>query len=276
MAETRFSRVQGLEHPPALLSFDAMPDLVREEIYNLLRVYPSHNLFFQHLAQKLRRFQRIYGYADGSKPSSDVYTDAFFILKNADWNHVYDLCQVIREIIIDRFSAGEVKGWDSGLKSLFDEAGLAWRAVGSGIERVMDEATTGSIQAAKDVLGAPRFEGPRDQLTLAIKFFSERPEPNLKDSINNAVGAVEAVAKIIAKKPDTGLSDLLKGNPFRTAIHQTLLDVLDKIYAYRGAVTAHGQTGSQSEHCGNEEAEWILGICAMSIFYLGKKFPSEA
>lgn len=275
MTETRFSRVQGLEQPPALLPYDAMPGLVREEIYNLLRLYPGSNNFYQHLGQKLRFFQRIYGHADGSMPS-EVHANALFILLNADWNHVFDLCQEIREIIIDRFSTSEVKGWDSGLKNVFDEVGLAWRAVGSGFERVMDEAIAGSIQAAKNVLRAPRFEGPNEQFTLAINFFSERPEPNLKDCINNAAGAVEAVAKIIAGKPDMPLSTLLRREPLKSAIHQTLLDALDKIYAYRGAVTAHGQTGSQSEYYRTEEAELVLGMCATWMVYLSNKFPSEA
>ena len=87
---------------------------------------------------------------------------------------------------------------------------------------------------------------------------------------------MEGVAKIIARKPDMPLSDLLKGDPFKSAIHQTLIEALDKIYAYRGAVTAHGQTGSQSRYYGTEEAEWVLGMSATTMVFLSNKFPSEA
>ena len=276
MAETRFSRSQGFEQPPALLSYDDLPDVVREEVFYLLRRHgQSYYEFADSLRHRLRIFERRLGYkhASESTDATEVYAHARLILLDADWHHVFDLCQELHEIILDLFGAEAVNDWNSDLNHVFDDQGLAWRAVGPGFEKVMDDTTAGSIQAAKSILREPRFEAPNRQFALAIKQFNERPEPNLRGCVTEAIESVEGVARIIMGKPSGLLPSLLNTEPLKGGIHPTLREALIKIYAYRGDVTSHGQTEVKEEWCGVEEGEWLLGMCANSIVYLSKKIP---
>lgn len=144
---------------------------------------------------------------------------------------------------------------------------------GEAFEKIMDEATAGSIQAAKSILVEPRFEAPSEQFATAISQFHERPTPNLKDCITNAINALEGVARVITAR-EAVLSTRLQGSLLREKIHPTLLETLSKLYAYRGSVTAHGQTGEQDQWCDIEEAEWVIGMCATTMVYLANKFPT--
>ena len=89
--------------------------------------------------------------------------------------------------------------------------------------------------------------------------------------MTDAIGAVEAVANIIAGTKGKQLSVLLDNHPFKSGIHGALKTMIDKLYGYRGNASAHGQVGESG--VGFEEAEWVVGLCASTIVYLAKKFP---
>jgi len=276
---SRFSYQQGFQPLPSLLAYEDMPEEVRHEIFYLIRyVKPSDrqpSIFYDKLRHVLRPFERRHGShltTESADFNPTLASTRMLLEFKTEWYEVLDLCQEIHSIFQDVYGS-EISGvWNSELNKAFAEAGLMWRAVGSDFEKVMDEVTAGSIQAAKNILVEPRFEAPSEQFGIAVSQYHERPTPNLKDCITNAINALEGVARIITGQ-ESMLSTLLQGSLLREKIHPTLLESLSKLYAYRGSVTAHGQTGEQDQWCDIEEAEWVLGMCATSMVYLANKFP---
>ena len=261
-----------------MLAYDEMPEWVRKEIYYLTdRLTPTPTRFAEELAHAIRPYlrQAYHGNELGFHERRNGLVETRSLLERADWFTVLDLCQEIYRVMHSLNGPNLADQLNLELNKVFNEAGVVWRMTGEDFERVMDEATAAQIQASAEVLREPRFEAPKEQFGLALSYFSERPLPNLKDSINNAVGSVEGVARIISGKPTWVLSRLLNAEPLRGKIHGTLRETLQKLYAFRGDVTAHGQTGTQVAFYDVHEAEWVLGMCATSIVYLANKFPSE-
>ena len=278
MTESRFSKLHGLENAPPQLEDAEMPEWVRDELYYLTRrlgfVPFYEGDFTDRLRHALRPFLRRYTDISTSADSTPDTTWAItrHILSTVDWNVTFDVCQVIYRALLDIYGGDKANQFSLEVNKVFEEAGVGWRMDGEVFNRVLESSTEDSIGASQIALAELRFQAPKDQFNLAIKQFSERPEPNVKDCINNAIGSLEGVARVVTGK-ESVLSNLLNEEPLKSRIPPTLREALQKVYAYRGAVTAHGQTGAQSSSYGLEEAEWLMGMCATSIAYISKKFP---
>ena len=282
MTESRFSREHGFENASAHLGDSELPEWVRDEVfylYNRLalggRAETLIRSFIDKLAHALRPILRRYT-ERGPSPSparNETLAATRYLISNSDFNVAFDICQEIYRAMLDVYGADIVGQFTLELNKVFEDAGVVWRMDGADFKRVMDSSTEDSIAASQTALADSRFQAPKDQFNLAIKQFSERPEPNVKDCINNAIGSLEGVARVVTGKIKV-LSSLLNEEPLKSRIHPALRDAMQKVYAYRGDVTAHGQTGVQSSSYGLEEAEWLMGICATSIAYISKKFPT--
>lgn len=284
MTESRFSRLHGFENAPEQLGDTELPEWVRDEVFYLTnRLAISgrdaflRGLFTSNLAHSLRPIQRRYmENAPITNPSQTAtLASTRFYISTLEFHAAFDICQVIYRALLDVYGADIAGQFTLEINKVFDETGVGWRMDGADFERVMGRSTEDSIAATQAILVEPRFQGPNEQFNLAIKQFNQRPEANYKDCITNAIESVEGVVRIVTGQQSGVLSALLNREPLKSRIHPTLRQTLQKLYAYRGDVTSHGQTGVQGSFYGAEEAEFVLGMCASSIEYLSKKFPNS-
>ena len=278
MAESKFSRQYGFENAPEPLNDAELPVWVKDEIFYLMKrlgeTEAQGQLFTDGLRHSIRPFLRQHTNvsANISATGDATWGVTRLILSTAEWNVAFDLCQMVYRVLLETYGERKASQLTLELNQVFDEAGVAWRMNGADFNRVMDSSTDASVAASQTALADSRFQAPKAQFNLAIKQFSERPEPNVRDCINNAIGSLEGVARVVTGK-EKALSSLLNEEPLQSKMHPTLREAMQKVYAYRGAVTAHGQTGAQSNSYALEEAEWLMGMCATSISYIVKKFP---
>jgi len=150
--------------------------------------------------------------------------------------------------------------------------GLAWRSPADALSGRTNPLVAQRVEQVRTLLQEPRFEGADQQFQKALDHLNKRPEPDKENCVKDAVGAVEAVTRILSGDPKLKLSDALGKEPFRSGIHPTLRVAIEKLYAYRGDVggVAHGQVGPSQ--VGIEEAEWALTTALAAILYLVKKF----
>jgi len=150
--------------------------------------------------------------------------------------------------------------------------GIPWRLDHQGrVIRAFNPQVARQIQEVRTLLTNPRFQGPDEQFERAIGYMSQRPEPEEENCVKDAIGAVEAVANILAGTTGVQLNRLLDREPFSSAIHPVIREAIEKIYAYRGAApgVAHGQVGPSVVSLA--EAMWVLSISAATILYFTEK-----
>lgn len=209
------------------------------------------------------------------------------ICDSAPWFTILDICQacylVLSVFAISQTSKLSIDGqercrtemamWEKDVNDLLAEFGLAWVFKEGNINRFLPEPLATSLEEARWALRQDaQFKGPDEQFAKAIGHLNKRPEPDAQNAIKDAVGALEGVARIIAKDPKVELDEALKKEPFTPGLHRVLREGIGRIYGYKGDApgVGHGQVGSEKP--GLPEAEFVVGTCAAAILMLYKKF----
>jgi len=205
---------------------------------------------------------------------SDPFIDMTWIaalLNGCKWYEFYDLV----ETVIDAFERGY-----SGASAFVNDVNqvLVRNYVGYEIrdyrvERVGAREAEVAIAEARGILRDPELQAADEQFQKAIGFFNQRPQPDVENCVKDAVGAVEALARILLGKPSIQLNDAIKEIGEQRGIHKALQQMVDKLYAYRGDApgAAHGKTGAKPPIT-PLDAEFVLHTSAACIVYLARLY----
>jgi hypothetical protein len=196
--------------------------------------------------------------------------------ERVEWWEFYDVCESAYTYLKSRLSLNHAVIFSRDANSLFASDFLPWAFNRNGlIERINPPAIAGKLQGTHQLLSDPRFAGPEQQFVKANQHLNERPNPDVENCVKDAVGAVEGVARIVSGQEKATLSQLVRSH-FRGQMHQTLLDSMDKVYAYRGDVEGVGHGQTKPSGLTIDEARLVLGLCADYMVYLVSKFAPRS
>jgi hypothetical protein len=113
-----------------------------------------------------------------------------------------------------------------------------------------------------------RFAGVSLQLKRAVQLYSDRKNPDYRNSIKESISAVESMAKIITSNDKATLVDALRTLERGGKLHTALKDGFIKLYAYTS-----DEDGIR--HAMMQESESIGGRCPVfsSLLHLVRKLP---
>jgi hypothetical protein len=194
------------------------------------------------------------------------------VINECDWWEFFEICEYAHAVILEYTSRAE--DFENEINKLFAHDLMAWKfEEGKTVPARPDEVAK-IFEQAKGMLADTKYVGPNEQFRKANGHLNEKPHPDTENCVKDALGALEGVAQIVTDKPRAPFGDLIKG-PLKTRIPLHLLGALEKLYVYRGNEpgVAHANDGESS--VGLAEAEWVLGMCATGIVYLGA-LPPEA
>jgi len=279
MAEPLFSEREGLAPQPETQADDYVPGWVREAVNNDIRNFvenrPSmqlppldpYPLFRPYIWQVLNR----------EPPGSPLGGPwRFYIpktLTQCSWWQFYDILEQISQLISQQWGKEHLSAFSEKINIILARAGIPWSLEQGRVTRTLNPQVAKQIKEVQTLLTNPRFKGPDEQFGKAVEYLNKRPNPDEENCVKDAVGAVEAVANIIAGTTRVQLNRLLNREPFSSGIHPTIREAINKIYAYRGDVpgAGHGQVGPSVVSLA--EAMWVLAISAATILYFVQKFP---
>lgn len=240
--------------------------------------------------------------------------DLILLIRSVDWYEFYDICELLhdafmridrernvtipadietfKEKIGERFSKEGIHrlplyvdeyqsslDFSNELNRVLSDHQIGYKLKDGEIQRILPAAIQETIDQTTKLLHHSEFAGPEQQFQKAIRFYNQRPKPDLENpdlenTVKEAVGAVEATLRILANDEKLTLSQIIKQEPFNTEIHGALKRALDSMYGYRGDApgVAHGQAGPSVT--GTEEAELVLAQSAGWIVYLYNKFAN--
>lgn len=279
MAEPTFSQREGLAAPPSFQADDYLPAWVREAVTNEIREFVQNKplaqlpdlaiypLFRPYISQVLQR-------QPPSHPMGGPW--AYYIpktLAQCSWWQFYDILEEISELISRGWGEEYVSAFSENISAILARDGIPWKLDQGRLVRALNPLVARQVQEVRTLLTNPRFKGPDEQFEKALRYLNKRPDPDEENCVKDAVGSLEAVANIIAGTTGVQLNDVLGREPFRSGIHPTIRQAIDKLYAYRGAApgVAHGKVGSST--VGLAEAAWVLAVSAATILYFVFKFP---
>lgn len=194
-------------------------------------------------------------------------------VNRCEWYVFYDICELACNVVAKN-SGWRVEEFQTKLNEIFAIDVLPWCLDGGLIAPRRPAVITEIFEHAKTALSEPRFSGPDEQFSKANQHLAKRPEPDTENCVKDAIGALEGIARIATNQPKRTLGEILKREPLKSTVPPLLLAAIEKVYAYRGDEpgVAHGQIGPSTVAI--EEADWVLSMCASTMVYFAKRFPS--
>lgn len=269
-----FSKRYRLRPTPEGLIYEEVPERARVGLYHVVEKFfeQEHRAAYLALykevcvALRIPRDRMVGNDYDASRAMERLIMDC------ESWQF-YDICDVMWKTL--EYPWGNKDELPTEINTLFREEQLGFEMREGKVEKVGSGFIDAEIKEARYLLKEPEFKGADEQFEKAIKALNVRPEPDVENCVKDAVGAIEAVGRIIVNDEKVLLSDIIKDMVGKGIIPKPLDQTIQKLYAYRGNQpgVAHGAVGTSKVTV--DEAEFVLAMSAAMIIYLVKKSKSS-
>ena len=263
---TTFSELYGYKPDRSRLhQFEEMDDLLKDAIWNFMRK--------RYFAYELERY------------GSDVYTvilrgvwtevirrrlddlwspDHLAVdqilswFSDASWNEVYDILQYLLK---EYLSKSEINDANAMLR----REGSAYRFIGGVIAPITNDYELAEIE---DALQHTRpFDAASQHIKQAVNHLADRGNPDARNTIKEAISAVESAIKVASGNPNADIEKGLK----KLGLHSQLEQAWKNMYNWtsdEGGVR-HGK--EEISQVGLPEARYMVVACSAFVNYLVSK-----
>lgn len=198
----------------------------------------------------------------------NIRDEVLRLLQDAEWFEIMDIIEGIYNKLPefpDGPDTNDFKSkYESNVNDLLLHENIGWHLSGGQLEARSDDESKQLFDQAVETLEEHGFKTSTGELREAVRDISRRPEPDITGAITHALGALEAVAKVVAKEPKNTLGEIIKAHS--ELFPRPLDDALQKIWGYSSNEGArHGKEGHE---LGYEEAFLVVGTVVAICPYL--------
>ncbi|MBX9808084.1 MAG: hypothetical protein K2X95_09845 [Flavobacteriaceae bacterium] len=182
------------------------------------------------------------------------------------WYEKYDFLECLSKLDLKYFKLGFTEECNESLKREMS----AYRIVDGHIVQMTSEEEIVEIEEA--LLNSSIWNPVNTHLNTAIEYFSNRENPDYRNSVKESISAVESLCKIIVGNDNTTLAPALKMIEEKHKIHGALRSAFTALYGYTS--DAGGIRHSLLEDdiiVTMEDAKFMLVSCSAFINYLKVK-----
>jgi hypothetical protein len=275
----KFSERYGYTPVRAVLQTDGMDDGLRNRLWNIVAStyfpdQPRHATFsgIDYLPgqPKVLTVLQVVWHHHFKRPLDtigDSYTHALGDFRGdffgRTWYEVYDLIQFLAEFnpvpnVRDEF----IEATNDVLKQELS----GFRFVSDQIIQITSEEEISTIEQA---LAVPDSLKPvRGHLRQSLTLLADKKNPDYRNSIKEAISAVESMSKIVAKLPKTTLGPALTAIEKKTALHSSLKKAFHELYGYTSDAQGIRHALMDEPNLDLEDAKFMLVSCSAFINYL--------
>jgi hypothetical protein len=178
------------------------------------------------------------------------------------WDQVYDFI----EFVANAAKSG-TEGFQKACNSVLAGEVSAYRFIGG---RIVEITSTAEIEAIEDATQASsRLPNVQLHLKTALGMLADRASPDYRNSIKEAVSAVEALCNLIVGSKTTTLGHAIR--KLETAgvdTHPALEDALAKMYGYSSDADGIRHALMDESNLDFEDAKFMLVSCSAFVNYL--------
>lgn len=150
-------------------------------------------------------------------------------LLSCEWFGVYDAIEFVINAQKDNYH----RQWDdfqNVINSILEKERSGYRIINGLTAPIANDE---ELQSLEDSLKLPeRFSGAGLHIQNAISQFSKRPNPDYRNTVKEAISAVESVAKVITGNDHASLGEALGILQNKEIAHPALLEGWKKIYGF--------------------------------------------
>ena len=275
-SEASFSQREGFEPVKNIIQVDNMDRDLRNSLWNALCIWYWKRARAKYISEdeNISIFVSIL-WLNYFKEPIDTLPDYWphvleYIRKyyfECKWNNVYDFIDFIARNSPDTTINREFM---KSCNRYLEKELSAYRFVGGILTPITSEEEITEIEEA---LGADFLKPVHTHLKTALSLFSDRKSPDYRNSIKESISAVEAISKLITKKPNATLGDALKKIESKVDIHVALKKAFNKLYGYTSNEQGIRHSLLDESNLDFEDAKFMLVVCSAFINYLILKSP---
>jgi hypothetical protein len=213
-----------------------------------------------------KRADEIYSYDSGGVYTEgviDFIKDWFF---SSEWYEKYDLLEYLSLIDNQRLQLNFTNKCNSSLKR--EMAG--YRIIDECIVQITSEEEIVEIEDA--LKNSSKWKPVNIHLKASIEYFSNRENPDFRNSIKEAISAVESLCVIITGNNETTLGKALTEIEKKYEIHGALKSAFSSLYGYTSDAGGIRHSLLKDDIVVTmEDAKFMLVSCSAFINYLKVK-----
>ena len=270
----RFSARIGVVDVPQILQIESMSDALRNSIWNFtVSLFNDGESGWWNLAKYVSQFllklpvDELPSYNIRSR---DWIKKHFYAMK---WFEAYDFVEFI---CLNHTNVAKHTNWDKTrlqavFNKIFEEELSGYRFLAGELVPISDVAEVNAIESAIELSSRTGLAGAHAHIVTALQLLGKRPEPDYRNSVKEAISAVESVSKQLAAPSAQGLAGALDELGKKLALHGALRSAFLKLYGYTSDESGIRHAILDEPNVGFDEAKYMAVVCSAFVNYLGSK-----
>jgi hypothetical protein len=197
---------------------------------------------------------------------TSVYDEIYRYVHTCKWYEVYDFVEFVPNNYLSEVYRDRNDRFMAYCNDILARELSAYRFVDGKLAPITSEEEITSVEEA--LAPSDTFKPVEHHLRRALELFSDRSNPDYRNSIKESISAVEAMCKIIVGDENASLGKAIKkvGD-----IHPALQAGFDKIYGYSSDADGIRHALLEEDKLQPEDAKFMLIVCSAFINYLKVK-----
>jgi len=187
-----------------------------------------------------------------------------------EWNEMLDILELIPNNFVGNYYGGNSTERNnlffSEVNKILESNLSAYRFIENIIVEVSSEEEIIAIEEALSINS--KYKTVQIHLKRALELFSDRQNPDYRNSIKESISAIESFCCIVTNNPKTTLGMALKEIEKKFEIHSALKSSFLSLYGYTSDKNGIRHSLLEESTLRQEDAKFMLVTCSAFINYL--------
>ncbi|MEW6048379.1 MAG: AbiJ-NTD4 domain-containing protein [Bacillota bacterium] len=260
----RFSRRIGKTPVRTALQVDSMDQALRNSLWNVLYRFLFNREEWEPYEDIMDLWEHFFKQpidsVPGETPKAIAAIRKWFF--ECPWYLAYDFVE---------FAATLVKSprdFYRACNVVLEREASGYRFLNGILTPIADQIDIQNIETAIGKTGSLGMEPVQRHLESALRLLSDRRSPDYRNSIKEAISAVEAMARLISGDPKAQLAKALDILGARIGLHGALKKGFQALYGWTGHEQGIRHAMTDQPTVEFEDALYMLGACSAFVHYL--------
>lgn len=281
----RFSDRIGVTQPPLGLHLDSMTTELRVSLWNLfIDLYDGRDEgYWRKITAHVAKYFRKYAVDDlpyRAWELRDWLKEYFFGLS---WYDAFNFLEFIVKnhgVATEERSRGgydvyrhpvSVEKLEVAVNKILEQENSGYRFIAHILSPISEQVELEEVKKAATELRGTGLDGARKHINTALDLFSKRPNPDYRNSIKEAISAIESIAKQVGAQKSDGLTPALRALEEKAGLHGALRSAFERLYGYTSDESGIRHAILEEPTVGFEEAKYMIVACSAFANYLASK-----
>lgn len=180
----------------------------------------------------------------------------------ADWHQIYDFIEFVSVPDNSGFHEQDNRAikFPEMVNSFLEMEKSAYRLINCQIIPITSEKELEEVAAVGQLSG--KFAPVAKHISAAVALYANRRSPDYRNSVKEAISAVESAVKIMTGNDKATLGDALKKLGEHHQLHPALKEALSKLYGYTNDAGGIRHAMLEASNIDEPDARFMLVVCS--------------